>query len=146
MRVSQQLTTTLREAPRDVEGANQELLVRAGFIRQLTSGVYSFLPLGNRVIRKIAQIVREEMDRAGAMEVLMPALQPVDIWQQSGRFESAAGVLFKVRDPDETLRQVSESALREIVGQSTLEEVLVGATRPKVGWIVSNSVGEIAAR
>jgi prolyl-tRNA synthetase len=65
MRVSQQLTTTLREVPRDSEGGNQELLVRAGFIRQLTSGIYSFLPPGTRVIHKISQIVREEMDRAG---------------------------------------------------------------------------------
>ena len=63
MRVSEQLTKTLREVPRDSEGGNQELLVRGGFIRQLTSGVYSYLPLGNRVIRKISQIVREEMNR-----------------------------------------------------------------------------------
>src|SRR5205085_9634074 len=82
MRVSQQLTKTLREAPRDSEGGNQELLVRAGFIRQLTAGVYSFLPMGDRVIRKISQIVREEMDRAGGQELTLPALHPRDIWEK----------------------------------------------------------------
>ena len=76
MRVSQHITTTLREAPRDTEGGNQELLTRAGFVRQLTSGIYSFLPLGARVIHKISQIVREEMERAGGQEVIMPVLQP----------------------------------------------------------------------
>src|SRR5215469_5469336 len=82
MRVSEQLTKTLREVPRDTEGGNQELLVRGGFIRQLTSGVYSYLPLGNRVMRKIAQIVREEMDRAGGQEITMPILQPKNLWDK----------------------------------------------------------------
>src|SRR5437588_11329443 len=80
MRVSQQLTTSLREVPRDSEGGNQELLVRAGFIRQLTSGIYSLLPPGTRVIQKISQIVREEMNRAGGQEILMPVLQPANLW------------------------------------------------------------------
>src|SRR5437588_12364037 len=71
MRVSEQLTKTLREVPRDSEGGNQELLVRGGFIRQLTSGVYSYLALVNRVIRKISQIVREEMDRAVGQVIYM---------------------------------------------------------------------------
>jgi prolyl-tRNA synthetase len=82
MRVSAQLSKTLRGANRDSEGGNQELLVRGGFIRQLVSGVYSYLPLGNRVMRKIAQIVREEMDRAGGQEVTMPILQPKDLWDK----------------------------------------------------------------
>ena len=85
MRISKQLTKTLREVPRDSEGGNQELLVRGGFIRQLTSGVYSYLPLGNRVIRKISQIVREEMDRAGGQEISMPVIQPKDLWISSQR-------------------------------------------------------------
>src|SRR5689334_8451173 len=76
MRVSHLFTKTLREAPRDAEGVNQELLVRAGFIRQLTAGVYSYLPLGLRVLHKIERIVREEMDRAGGQEVTMPVMQP----------------------------------------------------------------------
>src|SRR6266513_4919326 len=104
MRVSQQLTTTLREVPRDSEGGNQELLVRAGFIRQLTSGVYSLLPPGTRVIHKISQIVREEMDHAGGQEVIMPVLQPKDLWDippAAGgptRTEVFGDVLFKLRD------------------------------------------------
>src|SRR5258707_55586 len=104
MRVSRQLTTTLREVPRDSEGGNQELLVRGGFIRQLTSGIYSMLPLGNRVIRKISQIVREEMDRAGGQEVSMPVLQPRDLWEippvngGPNRVEIMGDVLFKLKD------------------------------------------------
>src|SRR5947209_5551325 len=104
MRVSQQLTTTLREVPRDSEGGNQELLVRSGFVRQLTAGVYSYLPLGNRVIRKISQIVREEMDRAGGQEVTMPVIQPKDLWDERPadggptRSEAMGDVLFKLKD------------------------------------------------
>src|SRR6266516_5357311 len=80
MRVSQQLTTTLRESPRDTEGGNADLLVRAGFIRQLTSGSFSLLPLGQRVMQKIARIVREEIDRVGGQEVTMPVMQPEELW------------------------------------------------------------------
>ncbi|HEY7416992.1 MAG TPA: proline--tRNA ligase [Ktedonobacteraceae bacterium] len=103
MRVSQQLTRTLREAPRDSEGGNQELLVRAGFIRQLTSGVYSLLPMGQRVMRKISQIVHEEMDAAGGQEVSMPVLLPRDFWEQrlpngATRAELHGDVLFKLQD------------------------------------------------
>lgn len=103
MRVSQQLTRTLREASRDSDDGNQELLVRAGFVRQLTSGVYSFLPMGQRVMRKISQIVREEMDAAGGQEVSMPILQPRDLWEQrlpngSTRAESFGDVLFELQD------------------------------------------------
>jgi prolyl-tRNA synthetase len=88
----------MKETPSDAEIVSHQLLMRAGLIRKLTGGLYTFLPLGLRVLRKVEQIVREEMDRAGALEVLMPALQPVDIWQKSGRYETAADVLFKVRD------------------------------------------------
>jgi prolyl-tRNA synthetase len=103
MRVSQQLTRTLREAPRNSEGGNQELLLRAGFIRQLTAGVYSLLPAGQRVMRKIAQIVREEMDAAGGQEVSMPIIQPRDLWEHplpngATRAELLGDVLFKLQD------------------------------------------------
>jgi len=103
MRVSQQFTTTLREVPHDSEGGNQELLVRGGFIRQLTAGVYSFLPLGNRVIRKISQIIREEMDRAGGQEITMPVLQPEDLWAMKpasgpSHVEIYGPVLFGLKD------------------------------------------------
>src|SRR5208282_5614621 len=98
MKWTQTLIPTLREAPADAEILSHKLLLRAGLIRKLAGGVYTFLPLGLRSLRKVEQIVREEMDRAGAIEVLMPALQPKEIWEQSGRAESARDVLFKVKD------------------------------------------------
>src|SRR6266851_3786323 len=104
MRVSEQLTKTLREVPHDSEGGNQELLVRGGFIRQLTAGVYSYLPMGDRVIRKISQIVREEMDRAGGQEITLPVLHPRDIWERRpadgrpSRAEAYGGELFSLKD------------------------------------------------
>jgi prolyl-tRNA synthetase len=98
MRWTHTLIPTLREAPSDAEIASHKLLLRAGLVRKLTGGVYTFLPLGLRALRKVERIIREEMDRAGALEVLMPTMQPTDIWQQSGRYQTAAEVLFKVRD------------------------------------------------
>jgi len=98
MRWTQTLLPTLKETPAEAEIISHKLLLRAGLIRKLTGGLYTFLPLGLRALRKVEQIVREEMDRAGALEVLMPALQPPEIWQQSGRYETAKDVLFKVRD------------------------------------------------
>jgi len=92
------LIPTLRDAPADAEIVSHKLLLRAGLIRKLAGGVYTFLPLGLRSLRKIEQIIREEMDRAGAIEVLMPALQPPEIWEQSGRAQTASNVLFKVKD------------------------------------------------
>jgi prolyl-tRNA synthetase len=108
------LIPTLREAPSDAEIVSHKLLLRAGLIRKLAGGVYTFLPLGLRALRKVEQIVREEMDRAGAIEVLMPALQPPEIWQQSGRYETASNVLFKLKD----------SGNREWVLSPTAEEVI----------------------
>ena len=98
MRWTQALIPTLKESPSDAEIVSHKLLLRAGLVRKLSGGLYTFLPLGLRVLRKVEQIVREEMDRAGALEVLMPALQPPEIWQQSGRYETASEVFFKVRD------------------------------------------------
>src|SRR5436189_1117635 len=98
MRWSQLLIPTLKEVPSDAEITSHKLLLRAGLIRKVTGGLYTFLPLGLRVLHKIETIVREEMDRAGALQVLMPALQPPEIWQKSGRYETARDVLFKVRD------------------------------------------------
>lgn len=98
MKWTQTLIPTLREAPSDAEIVSHKLLLRAGLIRKLAGGVYTFLPLGLRALRKVEQIVREEMNRAGAVEVLMPALQPTEIWEQSGRAETARDVLFKVKD------------------------------------------------
>lgn len=118
MRVSQQFTSTLREAPRDAEGANQELLVRAGFLRQLTAGVYSFLPLGNRVIRKIAQIVREEMDRVGGQEVTLPVLQPKVLWEQRPANGGATRAEYYA-----PLFQLTDRRERELVLGPTHEEI-----------------------
>ena len=98
MRWTQTIIPTLKETPADAEILSHKLLLRAGLIRKLTGGLYTFLPLGLRTLQKIERIVREEMNRAGALEVLMPALQPPDIWQLSGRYETAKDVLFKVRD------------------------------------------------
>src|SRR5436309_14222156 len=98
MRWTQTLIPTLKETPAEAEIISHRLLLRAGLIRKLTGGLYTFLPLGLRALRKVEQIVREEMDRAGALELVMPSLQPPDIWQKSGRYETANEVLFKVRD------------------------------------------------
>ncbi|MFN7140259.1 MAG: proline--tRNA ligase [Limisphaerales bacterium] len=98
MRWSQALIPTLKESPAEAEIASHKLLLRAGLIRKLSGGLYTFMPLGLRVLQKVEQIIREEMNRAGALEVLMPALQPPEIWQQSGRYETAQDVFFKVRD------------------------------------------------
>jgi prolyl-tRNA synthetase len=98
MRWTQTLIPTLKETPADAEITSHQLLLRAGLIRKLTGGLYTFLPLGLRVLRKVEAIVREEMNRAGALEVLMPALQPPDIWQKSGRYETARDVFFKATD------------------------------------------------
>src|SRR5664280_864078 len=114
MRWTQTLIPTLREAPADAEILSHEHFERAGLVRKLAGGVYTFLPLGLRTLRKVEQIIREEMDRAGAIEVLMPALQPPEIWQQSGRYETASNVLFKLKD----------SGNREWVLSPTAEEVI----------------------
>ncbi len=98
MRWTQALIPTLKETPAEAEIISHKLLLRAGLIRKLSGGLYTFLPLGFRALKKVEKIVREEMDRAGALEVLMPALQPPEIWQQSGRYETASDVFFKVRD------------------------------------------------
>jgi prolyl-tRNA synthetase len=116
MRWTQTLIPTLREAPADAEILSHKLLLRAGLIRKLAGGVYTFLPLGLRALRKIEQIVREEMNRAGAIELLMPALQPPEIWQQSGRYITARDVLYKARD----------NGNREWVLSPTAEEVITG--------------------
>src|SRR5215831_601967 len=124
MRWSQTLIPTLKETPAEAEITSHKLLLRAGLIRKLTGGLYTFLPLGLRVLRKIEQIVREEMDRAGALEVVMPVIQPPEIWQQSGRYENMRDVLFKARD----------RAKKEWVLGPTHEEV-----------ITSLSAGEISS-
>ncbi|ABS60535.1 proline--tRNA ligase [Fervidobacterium nodosum] len=98
MRFSQFYAPTLKEAPADAEVPSQELLTRAGFIRKIAAGVYTYLPLGRRVLLKIEKIVREEMDNIGANEILMPIIQPAELWKQSGRWEDYGPEMMKLKD------------------------------------------------
>lgn len=126
MRASAMLSKTLREVTHDTEGGNQELLTRAGFMRQLTSGVYTFLPLGNRVIAKISQIVREEMNAVGGQEVTMPVLQPRDLWVKRPpnggptRAEGYGPVLFSLQDRRQRAMVLGPTH-EEVVTQLALE-------------------------
>ncbi|CAM4062317.1 proline--tRNA ligase [Vreelandella rituensis] len=98
MRASQLLIATLKETPSDAEVISHQLMLRAGMIRRLTSGLYTWLPVGLRTLRKVEGIVREEMNRAGAQEVLMPAVQPAELWQESGRWEQYGPELLRMKD------------------------------------------------
>jgi prolyl-tRNA synthetase len=98
MRWSRAFIPTLKENPKEAEIPSHQLLIRAGLARQLSGGIYTFLPLGFRVLKKIEQIVREEMDRAGALEVLMPAVHPKEMWERTGRYTTINDILFKVKD------------------------------------------------
>lgn len=114
MRWSKTFIPTLKETPADAEIVSHKLLLRAGLVRKLAGGLYTLLPVGLRVFKKIEAIVREEMNRAGALEVLMPVLQPPEIWQASGRYQAIGDGLFKLKD----------SARREWVLSPTAEEVI----------------------
>ena len=98
MRVTQFFLSTLKEAPADAEIVSHSLMIRAGLIRRLAGGIYSWLPLGLRVLRKVEAIVREEMNRAGALELSMPAVQPSELWQESGRWQKYGPELLRVKD------------------------------------------------
>lgn len=121
MRWSKTLIPTLRNPPKDAEAASHKLALRAGLIRQLSSGVYSYLPLGFRSLQRIIQIVREEMNRAGSEEVLMPALHPAELWKKTGRFEKLGDdkISFKNRAGHEfVLGPTHEEVITEMVGGS----------------------------
>ncbi|OBX36748.1 proline--tRNA ligase [Halomonas elongata] len=98
MRASQLLIATLKETPADADIVSHQLMLRAGMIRRLNAGLYTWLPLGLRTLRKVENIVREEMNRAGAQEVLMPAIQPAELWQESGRWDQYGNLLLRIRD------------------------------------------------
>src|SRR6266481_1608228 len=119
MRWSNLFIPTLREDPADAEVASHRLLIRAGYIRQLTAGVYSLLPLAQRVRLKVMQIIREEMNRVGGQEFFLPALQPAELWKESGRWEVMGENMFKFRD-----RKNTEMGLG-----MTHEEVFTGIAR-----------------
>ncbi|WP_077617851.1 proline--tRNA ligase [Bacillus sinesaloumensis] len=122
MKQSMMLIPTLREVPADAEIKSHQLLIRAGFIRQNASGVYSYLPLAKRVLQKIETIVREEMERAGAAELLMPALTPAELWQESGRWYSYGPELMRLHDRHE----------RDFVLGPTHEEVITSLVRDEI--------------
>ena len=98
MYFSRLLGKTLREVPAEADSVSHQLLLRAGYIQQLATGVYSYLPLGWRTVTKIIKIVREEMDWAGGQELQLPALQPLELWQTSGRFDAFGKILFTLKD------------------------------------------------
>ena len=98
MRVSTFLLSTVKETPSDAEIISHQLMLRAGMVRKIAAGIYTWLPLGLRVMRKVENIVREEMNRAGAQEILMPAVQPAELWQESGRWEEYGPELLRLRD------------------------------------------------
>ncbi len=122
MKMSRFHAPTLRDAPRDAELPSHKLLIRAGFIRQVTAGVYNLLPLGLRTVRKIAAIVRDEMDSAGAQEVLMPTVQPAELWEESGRWKKYGPELLRFTD-----RKGNDGCLGP-----THEEVIVDLVRRDV--------------
>src|SRR5690348_2811358 len=101
MRLSEYFLPLLRENPSEAQIVSHRLMLRAGMIRQSSAGIYSWLPLGLRVLKKVEQIVREEQDRAGAQEVLMPTIQPADLWRESGRYEDYGKEMLRIRDRHE---------------------------------------------
>ena len=101
MRFSQLNLTTLKEVPAEAEIPSHQLMLRAGLIRRLASGLFTWMPIGLRVVKKIEAVVREEMDRAGALELLMPAVQPAELWQESGRWEKYGPLLLRMQDRHE---------------------------------------------
>ncbi len=122
MRYSDMFLPTVREVPSDAEVISHQLMIRSGMIRKLTSGVYTYLPLGYRVIRKFEQIVREEMNRAGAQEVFMPTVQPAELWQESGRWVHYGKELLRFRDRHD----------RECCLGPTHEEVITDLVRNEI--------------
>jgi prolyl-tRNA synthetase len=120
MRMTSLFLRTLRDDPADAEVESHKLLVRAGYIRKVSTGIYSWLPLGYRVLRKVEQIVREEMDDAGAQEVLLPIAQPLELWERSGRDKAYGPLMFKLLDRKETgycLSPTAEEMVTSIVAQ-----------------------------
>ena len=98
MRLSQYPINTLKETPAEADVVSQQLMLRAGLIRRLAAGIYTWLPMGLRTLSKVAQIVREEMNRAGAFELIMPAVQPAELWQESGRWGKYGPDMLRMQD------------------------------------------------
>ena len=122
MKASQFLISTLKEAPADAEVVSHKLMMRAGMIRRLGAGIYNYMPMGLRVIRKVEGIIREEMTRAGAIELLMPIVQPAELWQETGRFDKMGPELMRVKDRHD----------RDFIIQPTSEEVVTDIARQEL--------------
>lgn len=122
MKASQSFLATLKEAPSDAEVVSHKLMVRAGLIRKLSAGIYNYLPLGLKAIRKVENIVREEMNRAGAIELLMPMIQPAELWQETGRWEKMGPELLRIKDRHD----------RDFLIQPTSEEVVTDLARNEI--------------
>jgi prolyl-tRNA synthetase len=122
MKASQFFIATLKEAPADAEVKSHQLMVRAGMIKRLGAGIYNYMPMGLRVIRKVEAIIRDEMNRAGAVELLMPVVQPAELWMETGRFQSMGPELLRVKDRHE----------RDFVIQPTSEEVITDIARQEL--------------
>jgi prolyl-tRNA synthetase len=122
MRLSRYFLPILRETPKEAEIVSHRLMLRAGMIRQEAAGIYAWLPLGHRVLQKVAQIVREEMDRAGAVEVLMPTLQLADLWRESGRYDAYGPEMLRIKDRHD----------RELLYGPTNEEMITEIFRASV--------------
>src|SRR5437764_13358468 len=122
MKASQFFISTLKEAPADAEVVSHKLMMRAGLIKRLGAGIYSYMPMGLGLIRKVGGIVREEMNRAGAVELLMPVVQPAELWQETGRFDKMGPELLRVKDRHE----------RDFIIQPTSEEVITDIARQEL--------------
>src|SRR3954466_4935369 len=122
MRATQYYLATLKEAPQEAELASHKLMLRAGLIRKLGSGLYSWMPIGLKVLRKVEAVVREEMNRAGALEMLAPPVQPAELWQETGRWDLYGAMMLRIRDRAE----------REYCYAPTAEEVLCDIVRKEV--------------
>jgi prolyl-tRNA synthetase len=122
MRARQFFISTLKEAPADAEVVSHSLMLRAGMIKKLAAGIYTYMPMGLRSIRKIEQIIREEMNRAGAVELLMPVVQPAELWMESGRWQKMGPELLRLKDRHE----------RDFIVQPTSEEVIVDIAREEL--------------
>ena len=120
MKASQFFISTLKEAPADAEIVSHQLMMRAGMIKKLGAGIYNYMPMGLRVIRKVEAIVREEMNRAGAIEMTMPVIQPAELWQETGRFEKMGPELLRIQDRhgrDFVVQPTSEEVITDVVRQ-----------------------------
>src|SRR5437773_5052214 len=122
MRFSRCVLWTLKEAPAEAELVSHRLMLRAGMIKRLAAGIYTWMPLGLRVLRKVEAVVREEMNRAGAIELLMPVVQPAELWQESGRWDKYGPDLLRIKDRHQ----------RDFVIQPTSEEVITDVARKEL--------------